>query len=147
MTNDELRKILKWAEHKEKFIWSELQTHFNYDNQKMVLIQNILRSNMPAKNNLVDHLYISGEDSNIFVLTSNGRTMLMNLENSLSKNTGILAGGPVTAGRDIIVGGKKVTGEKRLFKNRWYQKPVGIIMLAVISGLIIAGFSYLLGWG
>lgn len=142
MKNDELKSILEWAEQKGKFIWSDLQGDFEYDNQKMILVQRILRSNMPIRDNLIDHLSVSGEDPNALVLTTNGRTMLTNLRSSSSKNIGVFAGGSVTAGGDIIVGGKKIIAERQHPKNHWYEKPVGIVIL----GLIIAGSIYLLGW-
>lgn len=146
MTNDELKSILEWINQRGKFMWSDLQSHFEYKSEKMALVQNALRSNMPASNNLVDHSYVSGENPNILVLTSNGRNLLTSLKNSLPQNTGIVAGGSVTSGGDIIVGGKKIIGEKQPFKNYWYQKPVGIVILTVIAGLIISGIIYLLGW-
>ncbi|MDP3729687.1 MAG: hypothetical protein Q8R26_02985 [bacterium] len=84
MTNKELRKILEWADKKGNFTWNDLQKQFGYDNQKMARAQNALRSNMPISKNLVDHLYISGGDPNLLVITSNGRLFLTNLRNQKS---------------------------------------------------------------
>ncbi len=114
MTNDELRNILEWIENKREFFWSDLQYSFNYDVTKMTLVQNTLRSNMPVKNNLVDHLYVSDKNPNTLVLTANGRAMLINLKRNSSNNARISAEGPVTAGGDIIVGGKKIISEKNV---------------------------------
>lgn len=83
MTNEELKKVLDWAE-KRGFTWADLQKQFGYDNKKMISVQNALRSNMPAINNLVDHRYISGEDPNLLVITTNGRRIFAELKNQKS---------------------------------------------------------------
>ena len=93
MTNSELKNILEWVERRGQFIWYDLQKHFGYDNKKMVLVQNTLRSNMPASNNLVDHLYVSGKDPYILFLTARVRHLLAELKNQKSPliSVGLLA--------------------------------------------------------
>lgn len=80
MTNKELKKILEWTENRN-FTWADLQNQFGYDTQKMVTVQNTLRSNMPATNNLVDHRYVSGENPDLLAITTNGRRILAELKN------------------------------------------------------------------
>lgn len=83
MTNNELKKLLEWTEGRS-FTWYDLQQQFGYDKQKMIDVQNALRSNMPASSNLVDHRGVSGENPNLLVMTTNGRRILADLKNQNS---------------------------------------------------------------
>lgn len=61
-------------------------------------------------------------------------------------NTGIIAGGSITAGGDILVGSQKSEKIERDASVYWYQKPLGILMITIVAGVVIAGITYFLGW-
>lgn len=108
MTDKELKKVLEWAQ-KKSFTWHDLQQQFEFDDKKMIQVQKILRSNMPQRDNLVDHPGVSGEDLSIFIVTSKGISMLNSFKN----------------------------------QKDWYEKPIGIIILALVATLI---GGYLIIW-
>jgi hypothetical protein len=39
-----------------------------------------------------------------------------------------------------------LTGLEDPSSKSWYEKPLGIVVLTVISGVIIAGIAYFFGW-
>lgn len=57
-------------------------------------------------------------------------------------NLGIVAGGNITAGGDIIVNSKKITSTK----SKLSQTTFGQILLTIGCGLVLAGIIYYLGW-
>lgn len=65
-------------------------------------------------------------------------------------NIGIMAGGPITAGGDIIVNSNKTNPisnfDMSYGQKFWYEKPIGILLLMVVGGLILAGLIFYLGW-
>jgi hypothetical protein len=81
------------------------------------------------------------------------------------QRTGIRLGPNATGNtfRNVNLGGYEVgidnDGERNEFydvelrgseplspQKQWYEKPLGILILAVISGVIIAGITYFFGW-
>lgn len=42
--------------------------------------------------------------------------------------------------------GKIIQSRKTNNKKAWYEKPIGIVILMIIGGLIITGIAYWLGW-
>ena len=68
-------KILIWAYQRQEagFSWGDLKTEFELSSAQEQWIQKIFRSNMPASDNLIDHLsYNEQKDSHLFVITSKG---------------------------------------------------------------------------
>lgn len=68
-------KILVWAYGMQEngFTWGDLKKEFNLTTEQEQWVQKIFRSNMPAADNLFDHLsYNSEKDSHLFVITSKG---------------------------------------------------------------------------
>lgn len=68
-------KILIWAYNRQEsgFTWGDLQKEFGLSKEQEQWVHKIFRSNMPASENLMDHLSYS-EEKNIhhFVITSKG---------------------------------------------------------------------------
>jgi hypothetical protein len=68
-------KILIWAYYRQEkgFSWGDLTKEFNLTSEQELWVQKIFRSNMPASDNLFDHLsYNRDKDSHLFVITSKG---------------------------------------------------------------------------
>lgn len=68
-------KILIWAYQRQEagFSWGDLKTEFGLSSAQEQWVQKIFRSNMPASDNLIDHLsYNEQKDSHLFVITSKG---------------------------------------------------------------------------
>lgn len=68
-------KILIWAYNRQEagFSWGDLTKEFNLTPEQIQWVQKIFRSNMPASENLIDHLsYNQEKDSHLFVITSKG---------------------------------------------------------------------------
>lgn len=68
-------RILIWAYNKKErgFTWEELKETFklNYDQERWVI--KIFRSNMPASENLIDHLtYYNDKNEHLYVITAKG---------------------------------------------------------------------------
>jgi len=61
-----------------------LQKQFGYNDEKMLQVRTILHSNMPIRDNLIDRRHVSGENSNILVITPKGMSTLNNLVNQKS---------------------------------------------------------------
>jgi hypothetical protein len=57
-------------------------------------------------------------------------------------NSGIVAGGSITAGGDIILNSKKITSAKSTFA----QTTFGQIVLTIGCGIVLAGIIYYLDW-
>jgi len=77
-------RILIWVYNKQEkgFTWGELQDAFNLNNKQQQWVEKIFHSNMPASDNLVDHLNInSREEGNLFVITSRGINFAINYLN------------------------------------------------------------------
>ncbi|MFA4827540.1 MAG: hypothetical protein WC596_04835 [Candidatus Shapirobacteria bacterium] len=51
-------KILVWAYRKQEagFTWGDLEKEFNLNTAQLNWVQKVFRSNMPASENLIDHL-------------------------------------------------------------------------------------------
>jgi len=68
-------KILTWAYQKQEkgFHWEELKNKFNLTSEQNEWALKLFRSNMPASDNLVDHLsYNTKRDEHLFVITAKG---------------------------------------------------------------------------
>ena len=68
-------KILVWAYKRQEngFTWGDLKTEFDLTPEQEQWAQKIFRSNMPAADNLFDHLsYNSEKNSHLLVITSKG---------------------------------------------------------------------------
>lgn len=68
-------KILIWAYQRQEagFSWGDLRKEFALSPAQEQWVQKIFRSNMPASDNLIDHLsYNEQKDSHLFVITSKG---------------------------------------------------------------------------
>ena len=117
MSDDELKEILKWVVKQESgFTWGDLQKQFKFGNQKMNIVQNRLRSNLPASENLIDHIYSSGIDGNLLFIKNKGLSLLSQIE-SRSQSM-----------------------------KRWYEKPFGIVLLGVIIVLISGYLLFRFSW-
>jgi hypothetical protein len=57
----------------------------------------------------------------------------------------MVVGGHLKVGDGTLIKFENQKNEKRHPKN-WYEKPFGIVFLAVVAGVIIGGFLYLLRW-
>lgn len=155
MTNDELKKILEWVEKKGEFVWNDLHKQFRHDEKMRVLAENALRSNMPQSSDLVDHLYVSGQDPNILVLTTRGRSVLAELKNQTSPLTsaGLLVLTVISKALDyfdfistnlfwIILGVIVVTLLFLYWRTRnavWGGLTIGLIVGVVISVVPLFG--------
>jgi len=68
-------KILIWAYNKQEtgFTWDDLEKEFRLTESQKLWVQKIFRSNMPASENLIDHLsYDDKSDSHLFMITAKG---------------------------------------------------------------------------
>jgi len=67
-------KILIWAYEKQEsgFRWGELEKEFGLSNVQKEWIMKIFRSNMPAAENLVDHIYSNQADEHKYFITAKG---------------------------------------------------------------------------
>jgi len=68
-------KILVWAYFRQEagFTWGDLQKEFVLTKEQEQWVQKIFRSNMPASDNLIDHLsYNQDKDIHKFVMTAKG---------------------------------------------------------------------------
>lgn len=68
-------QILIWAYRKQDagFRWEELKTKFNLTPEQDQWALKVFRSNMPASDNLIDHLiYNTQRDEHLFFITSKG---------------------------------------------------------------------------
>lgn len=68
---------------------------------------------------------------------------------NVTTNSGIVAGGAITAGGDIFVNGtKKILSQNIHISSQklWYEKPIGILFLMITGGLCIAGLTYYFDW-
>ncbi len=68
-------KILIWTYQRQEagFSWGDLKQEFGLSPAQEQWVQKIFRSNLPASDNLIDHLSYSGQkDSHLFVITSKG---------------------------------------------------------------------------
>lgn len=78
---------------------------------------------------------------------------------SNNKGDGFVAedGSEIDAPESVSTGnegaGYRATGGSRInttpnkqIENPWYQRPVGIVSILVVAGLIVAGISYVVGW-
>ena len=67
-------RILIWAYKRQEdgFSWGDLKKEFQLNPVQEQWVQKIFRSNMPASDNLVDHLNYSGGNENLFLITSKG---------------------------------------------------------------------------
>lgn len=69
--------ILLWAYDRQEsgFTWGDLETAFNLTPKQKEWVQKVFRSNMPAAENLIDHMSYDGRaDSHLFVITAKGTT-------------------------------------------------------------------------
>ena len=79
------KEVLEWvAKQKSGFTWGDLRKQFKFDDQGMSIFQNRLRSNMPASENLVDHIYSSGIDPNLLFITNRGSSILSTIRTQSS---------------------------------------------------------------
>lgn len=68
-------RILIWAYNKQEkgFSWQELKLAFNLNHDQEEWVLKIFRSNMPASENLIDHLSYNNDDKNhLYVITAKG---------------------------------------------------------------------------
>jgi len=68
-------KILIWAYKKQEagFSWEDLKKNFQLNSAQEQWVLKIFRSNLPASDNLIDHLsYNEQKNSHLFVITSKG---------------------------------------------------------------------------
>lgn len=68
-------KILIWAYDRQEsgFTWADLQKEFKLTNDQNIWVLKVFRSNMPASENLIDHLgYHEAKDEHLFVITAKG---------------------------------------------------------------------------
>ena len=71
-------KILVWAYRKQEagFTWGDLEKEFNLNKAQLNWVQKVFRSNMPASENLIDHLsYNEKANEHLFVITSKGTSI------------------------------------------------------------------------
>ena len=74
MTKESLYiKILVWAYERqdEGFTWKDLTDEFKLNNRQLQWVQKIFRSNLPASENLIDHLDYR-DNTHLFVITAKG---------------------------------------------------------------------------
>lgn len=66
-------KILIWAYERQEagFTWGDLTNEFKLSDKQLQWVQKIFRSNMPASENLIDHLFYQN-DEHTFVITAKG---------------------------------------------------------------------------
>lgn len=68
-------KILKWAYEKQEtgFSWKDLEDEFKLSPAQFQWVQKVFRSNVPASENLIDHLsYNEKDNEHLFVITAKG---------------------------------------------------------------------------
>lgn len=161
---------LRYAYNKqgEGFTWGDLQNELNLDNQQMSWVQKLLRSNMPIKDNLVDHFYQSDKNPNLLTLTQKGASEALKYikqtaDRNKTYNHGVIfevggnmqMDGVIQTDKDAIVvakvkgnytsnKGKIIQGD--LTSKEWYERPSGILMLTIASGLVIAFLIFKFGW-
>lgn len=74
MTKESLYiKILIWTYERQDFgfTWGDLTKEFNLDDRQLQWVQKVFRSNLPASENLIDHLFYKNEE-HTFVITAKG---------------------------------------------------------------------------
>jgi hypothetical protein len=79
-------KILVWAYYRQEngFTWKDLKDEFNLTHEQEQWVQKIFRSNLPASENLIDHLsYNQEKDSHNFVITAKGTSAAVDYLNLL----------------------------------------------------------------
>lgn len=91
MTNNELEKILIWAQNNSQkgFTWNDLVKKFNFDEAKLSFIKQRLRSGMNKNNWLVDDLISIGNETRLSI-TQKGCETLNNLQSQKSPLYNIL---------------------------------------------------------
>ncbi len=67
-------KILIWAYNRQEsgFVWNDLQKEFNLTKEQEQWVQKVFRSNMPASENLIDHIYNTEANSYQYFITAKG---------------------------------------------------------------------------
>lgn len=67
-------KILIWAYDRQEsgFKWKDLEGAFSLNQEQMRWVQKIFRSNMPAGENLIDHIYNSHTEEHLYFITAKG---------------------------------------------------------------------------
>jgi hypothetical protein len=67
-------KILVWAYHRQEsgFTWGDLIKEFEINDQQRQWVEMIFRSNMPASENLIDHIYSTASDTHRYFITAKG---------------------------------------------------------------------------
>lgn len=66
--------ILLWVyERQDKgFSWADLEKEFGLTKPQTEWVQKVFRSNLPASENLIDHLSYSDSNGHLFVITARG---------------------------------------------------------------------------
>ena len=103
-------KILVWAYSKQEsgFTWKEMEDRFNLNTEQIQWVLKIFRSNIPASENLIDHLsYNTGENVHKFYITAKGVDVALNylnfeLANKASQRAEIIARVSIVIG--VVVG-------------------------------------------
>jgi hypothetical protein len=75
--------ILNWANGRQEkgFTWGDLKNEFNLTEEQLQWVQKIFRSNMPAGENLIDHLsYNSETNAHSYVITAKGTSAAVQIE-------------------------------------------------------------------
>ena len=107
-------KILIWAYEKQEvgFSMKELEEKFNLNPKQVQWVLKVFRSNMPAGENLIDHLSYSGnKNEHLFVITSKGTSAAVEYLNLIeakrsARRAEIIALIAITIG--IIVGAMQI---------------------------------------
>jgi len=99
-----------------------------------------------GKNTKVIRSKITAHKNNV---PNNG--VFLRVGGNMRNNGTILTGKDATVdiavkGNYVSDKGKIVQGHSKSDQKSWYEKPIGIIILMIIGGVIIGGILYGLGW-
>lgn len=102
-------KILIWAYNRQElgFTLEDLKKEFNLNKSQEQWVLKVFRSNIPAAENLIDHIYSSGTDSYKYFITAKGTSaaiQYLNLKEAESSGKRAEKIALVAIGIGVVVG-------------------------------------------